>query len=271
MFTSRVAFNGKLERCISLSFAASINFSIFLRSDIFLCLLFILCCFRCLPRIEQDIFNSFRAKEKRWKSKSRSGEWEKCFTNWIEILCYKVYFTISRLKNLASTREILKECLIAYKQSERSTLNYNSTKPQTAQNINFISNWHLMLTELARRQHWFDIGADKNISRSLKSGGFNLWKKHFKFKFRWLPFAGQVYVKCFSGNGWGGCGSDGWYDLWKSEFWCKILTAKIYLKKCKKLDSGNFFCCVQSLKNWKQIILCQKFTKKKKITNVELL
>lgn len=175
-FTSRVAFNGKLERCISLSFAASINFSIFLRSDIFLCLLFILCCFRCLPRSEQDIFNSFRAEGKRWKSKSRSGEWEKCFTNWIENLCYKIYFTISRLKNLASTRKILKECLIAYKQKERSPLNYNSTKPQTAENINFISNWHLMLTDLARRQDWFDIGADENIFRALQA---SIYRKTF--------------------------------------------------------------------------------------------
>lgn len=176
-FTSRVAFNGKLERCISLSFAASINFSIFLRSDIFLCLLFILCCFRCLPRSEQDIFNSFRAEGKRWKSKSRSGEWEKCFTNWIENLCYKIYFTISRLKNLASTREILKECLIAYKQREGSTLNYNSTKASNSRkhkfyfkltsHVNWVGKKATLIWYRRRRREHFP---------SLANAGFDLWK-----------------------------------------------------------------------------------------------
>lgn len=98
-------------------------------------LLFILCCFRCLPRSKQDIFNSFRgwtsARERESESKNEiSGE--KCFTNWIENLCYKIYFTIfasffqhrNETRARKSWRKILKECLM----SQSSTLNYNSTK-----------------------------------------------------------------------------------------------------------------------------------------------
>lgn len=95
--------------------------------------------FRCSPRSEQDIFNSFRAEGKRWKSKSRSREWEKCFTNWIENLCYKNLFHDFETEKVGidESREILKECLIAYKQRERSTLNYNSTKASNSRKHKF--------------------------------------------------------------------------------------------------------------------------------------